>query len=269
MQSNAAVDEYRLLQRRIGTTRTVIVTPAAYVTDNRVTLDGIQQLGAANTRGVAVVHPTVTDAELKTMADGGIRGIRFTVFDPAPPPFDRHDRAAGKRVADLGWHVQIHMRGDQIVENADLLQRLPTQVVFDHMGRLPQPAPLEHGAYKIIRAHARQGPNLDEAVRRLHGHEKRRARLCGQESVAQAYLKAAPERMVWGSDWPHPTEREKPNDATLFDLLTEWAPDAAHAPAHPGDQSGGAVRVRQDCGLITLARCRRPSPASPSSRPRS
>src|SRR5438552_4585749 len=82
MQENAAVVQYRLLQQRIGTTRTVIVTPAAYVTDNRVTLDGIAQLGRANTRGVAVVHPSVTDAELKTLADGGIRGIRFTVFDP-------------------------------------------------------------------------------------------------------------------------------------------------------------------------------------------
>src|SRR5207248_6554591 len=74
MQNDAAVAQYRLLQKRNGTTRSVIVTPAAYVTDNRVTLDGIEQLGATNTRGVAVVHPTVTDAELKTLADGGIRG---------------------------------------------------------------------------------------------------------------------------------------------------------------------------------------------------
>src|ERR1700748_3103163 len=79
MQANAAVPQYRLLQQLLGTTRTVIVTPAAYVTDNRVTLDGIEQLGRDRTRGVAVVHPTVTDAELKTLNDGGIRGIRFTV----------------------------------------------------------------------------------------------------------------------------------------------------------------------------------------------
>src|ERR1700704_4369328 len=153
MQSNASVADYRLLQNRNGTTRTVIVTPAAYVTDNRVTLDGIQQLGPASTRGVAVVHPTVTDAELKTLNDGGIRGIRFTVFDPASAAvsIDMIEPLA-RRVADLGWHLQIHMRGDQIVENADLLPRLPTQLVFDHMGRLPQPDPLGHSAYKIIRA---------------------------------------------------------------------------------------------------------------------
>src|SRR5215208_902388 len=152
MQSDAAVAQYRLLQQRIGTTRTVIVTPAAYVTDNRVTLDGIAQLGAANTRGVAVVHPGVTDAELKILADGGVRGIRFTVFDPrsAAVSIDMIEPLA-KRVADLGWHVQIHMRGDQIVENAALLEGLPTPVVFDHLGRLPQPEPLEHAAFGVIR----------------------------------------------------------------------------------------------------------------------
>ena len=85
MQSDAAVAQYRLLQQRIGTTRTVIVTPAAYVTDNRVTLDGIAAARRANTRGVAVVHPAVTDAELKALDAGGIRGIRFTVFDPKSP----------------------------------------------------------------------------------------------------------------------------------------------------------------------------------------
>src|ERR1043165_3339363 len=74
MQENAAAGQYRLLQKRDGTTRAGIVRPAAYVTDNRVTLDGIEQLGRADTRGVAVVHPTVTDAELKALADGRLRG---------------------------------------------------------------------------------------------------------------------------------------------------------------------------------------------------
>src|SRR5262249_58789584 len=77
MQANAAVADYRLLQRRNGTSRVVIVTPAVYATDNRVTLDAIAQLGTS-ARGVAVVHPDVSDAELKALDQGGIRGIRFT-----------------------------------------------------------------------------------------------------------------------------------------------------------------------------------------------
>ena len=230
MQSNATVADYRLLQKRNGTTRTVIVTPAAYVTDNRVTLDGIQQLGAANTRGVAVLHPTVTDTELKTLADGGIKGIRFTVFDPrsAAVSIDMIEPLA-KRVADLGWHVQIHMRGDQIVENGDMLQRLPTQIVFDHMGRLPQPAPLDHPAYRIIRAMLDNGRTWMKLSGAYMDTKVGAPTYSDKLAVAQAYLAAAPERMVWGSDWPHPTEKpdDKPNDAALFDLLSEWAPDAA------------------------------------------
>jgi predicted TIM-barrel fold metal-dependent hydrolase len=228
MQSNAAVADYRLLQKRSGTTRTVIVTPAAYVTDNRVTLDGIAQLGAASTRGVAVLHPSVTDAELKALADGGIRGIRFTVFDPksAAVSIDMIAPLA-KRVADLGWHVQIHMRADQIGENAALLEGLPTQVVFDHMGRLPQPAPLDHPAYAVIRRMLDKGRTWMKLSGAYMDTQAGAPTYADKLAVAQAYLEAAPERMVWGSDWPHPTEKEKPNDATLFDLLTEWAPDAA------------------------------------------
>src|SRR5256714_2933200 len=230
MQNDAAVAQYRLLQKRNGTTRTVIVTPAAYVTDNRVTLDGIEQLGRINARDVAVVHPSVTDAELKALAEGGIRGIRFTVFDPrsAAVSIDMIEPLS-KRVADLGWHIQIHMRADQIVENAALLEGLPTQVVFDHLGRLPQPAPLEHQAFAIIRRMLDKGRTWVKLSRAYIDTNVRAPTYADKTAVAQAYIKTAPERVVWGSDWPHPTEKpeHKPNDATLFDLLTEWAPDEA------------------------------------------
>jgi D-galactarolactone isomerase len=105
---NARVAEYRLLQQRIGTTRDVVVTPAAYGTDNRVTLDAIAQFGA-NARGVAVIHPTITDAELDALARGGIRGIRFAMS--ANPngntPVTTLDmiEPLSKRVNSLGWHV--------------------------------------------------------------------------------------------------------------------------------------------------------------------
>ena len=230
MQENAAVAQYRLLQQRLGTTRTVIVTPAAYVTDNRVTLDGIAQLGAANTRGVAVLHPDVTDTELRTLDAGGVCGIRFTVFDPrsAAVSIDMIAPLA-KRVADLGWHIQIHMRADQIVENAALLEGLPTQVVFDHLGRLPQPAPLEHAAFGIIRRMMDKGKAWMKLSGAYMDTNFGAPTYADKVAVAQAFIKVAPERVVWGSDWPHPTEKpeQKPNDATLFDLLADWAGDAA------------------------------------------
>lgn len=230
MQENAAVAQYRLLQQRLGTTRTVIVTPAAYVTDNRVTLDAIEQLGRDRTRGVAVVHPTVTDAELKVLHEGGTRGIRFTVFDPRSAAVSVDMIAPlAKRVVDFGWHIQIHMRADQIVENAALLEALPTQVVFDHMGRLPQPNPLAHPAFAIIRRMIDKGSTWVKLSGAYMDTNASPPGYADKTAVAQAYLEAAPERMVWGSDWPHPTEKpeHKPNDAMLFDLLTQWAPDAA------------------------------------------
>src|SRR5580704_3351400 len=80
-QHNARVAEYRMLQRRIGTTRDIVVTPGPYVTDNRVTLDAIKQFGP-NARGVAVVNLRITDGELKILDAGGVRGIRFSLADP-------------------------------------------------------------------------------------------------------------------------------------------------------------------------------------------
>ena len=225
--SNATVQHYRLLQKRVGFTRVVIVTPRNYAVDNSVTVDAIKQLGA-NARGVAVVRPTVTDAELKGLDDAGIRGLRFTVGLPqtAVVTIEMIEPLA-KRIADLGWHVQIHMRADQIAENASLLEGLPTQIVFDHMGRMPQPAPLEHAAFGIIRRMMDKGKTWMKLSGAYMDTDAGAPRYADKLAVAQAYIKAAPERVVWGSDWPHPTEQDKPNDATLFDLLTEWAPDAA------------------------------------------
>src|SRR5262245_59632438 len=128
--SNATVADYRLLQKRIGTTRVVIVQPRNYATDNRVTLDAIAQL-APNARGVAVVTPAVTDAELKAMNAAGIRGIRFSLADPnsravAPDMVE----PLAKRVADLGWHVQFNVEGEMIDQMESILRRLPTIMVF-------------------------------------------------------------------------------------------------------------------------------------------
>ena len=226
MQANASVDDYRRLQERIGTQRTVIVQPAAYGTDNRVTLDGIMRLG--NARGVAVVHPEISDTELKAMHEGGVRGIRFTVFDPATAvtKIDMIEPLA-KRMADIGWHVQIHMRGDQIVANADMLRRLPCTIVIDHMGRVPFPDGTGHAAFKIVCDLINRGSTWLKLSGAYQDTKVGPPTYADATALAQAYVKAAPERMVWGSDWPHPTERDKPDDALLFDLLSAWAPDAA------------------------------------------
>jgi D-galactarolactone isomerase len=228
MQANAAVPDYRLLQRRIGTTRTVVVSPAAYGTDNRVTLDAIAEFG--NARGVAVVHPSITDAELKAFAAGGIRGIRFTQADPvsATTTFDMIEPLAN-RVAEFGWHVQIHMRADQISNAASLWARLPCPIVFDHLGRLPQPAGVDDPAFKVMCALLDKGRTWVKISGAYLNSKIGPPTYADATKVAQAFVAAAPERMVWGSDWPHPnlSVTQKPDDAVLFDLLSEWAPNDA------------------------------------------
>src|SRR4051794_18372707 len=123
--TRAAVPQYRMLQNRIGTARAIVVTPRNYGVDNRATIDAITQFGP-DARGVAVLHPTVTDAELKTLQDGGIRGIRFSLGDPATAVVTPGMiEPLAKRVAALGWHIQFNMGGEQIVELAAILRRLP------------------------------------------------------------------------------------------------------------------------------------------------
>ena len=166
---DATVDAYRLFQKRIGTTRNVVVTPSTYGTDNSVTLDAMAKLGAT-ARGVAVVDTSVTDAELNRLNDLGIRGIRFNLVQSGATTIDMLEPLS-KRVNDLGWHVQIHMLGDHIVENADLLQRLPSPIVFDHLARIPQPASVDHPAFALVLKLLDQRPDLGETLRRLPGHQ--------------------------------------------------------------------------------------------------
>ena len=115
---DATVDDYRLLQKRIGATRNVVVTPSTYGTDNSCTLDAIARLGPT-AHGVAVVDTSVEDAELKRLDGLGMRGIRFNLVQSGATTIDMLEPLS-KRVNDLGWHVQIHMLGDQIVEVAEL-----------------------------------------------------------------------------------------------------------------------------------------------------
>jgi D-galactarolactone isomerase len=224
---DATVDDYRRLQQRLGTTRNVVVTPSTYGTDNACTLDAMAKLDAS-ARGVAVIDTSVTDAELKRLNDLGVRGIRFNLVQSGATTIDMLEPLS-KRVNDLGWHVQIHMLAGAIVENADLFRRLPSPIVFDHMGRIPQPAGVGHPAFTLVLKmldHGRTWMKLSGAYMETKVEPPSFADV---SKVAQAYVKAAPERMVWASDWPHPTERadSKPDDAVLFDLQADWAPDEA------------------------------------------
>ena len=230
MVDDATVEDYRLIQQRIGTQRTVIVQPRVHGTDNSVTLAAIGLLGSARTRGIAVVRPDVTDEELARLHQGGIRGIRFTLYTSANAPTDfGMVEVLAHRIHALGWHVQLHWNAAQIVEHAALLQRLPCPIVFDHLARLPLPQGLAHPAYGVVaglRENGRTWVKLSGAY--LDSQAGAEGGYADLDAIAQAWVRDAPDRVVWGSDWPHSTEtKAKPDDAQLFDLLARWVPDEA------------------------------------------
>ena len=227
--TDASVTQYRMLQQRLGTARVIVVQPAAYGIDNAVTVDAVAQLGIDNARGIAVLHPTVTDTELVALDKGGIRGLRFTLHEPrtAVTSVDMIEPLA-HRVGRLGWHVQLHLRGEQIVEMADLIDRLPGTIVFDHMGRMPQPQGTRHPALAIVKREIDKGRAWVKLSGPYLDTQTGAPRYADVKAVARELAKHAPERCVWGSDWPHPTEpTDKPDDAVLLDLLQEWALDEA------------------------------------------
>lgn len=216
---------YRLLQKRIGTTRAVPVQPKYHRTDPTCLLDALRQLGA-NGRGIGVLHPDVTDAELKRLHEGGVRGLRFSVWNPADTvtTVDMIEPLA-KRIAGFGWNVQLHMLGDQIVAASALLNRLPCQIVFDHMGRLPPKQGPDHPGFKVIADLMQKGKAWVKLAGAYLNTEIGGPEYPDATRIAQAFVRVAPERLVWGSDWPHVTEKHMPDDAVLFDLLGVWAGD--------------------------------------------
>lgn len=221
--ADATVADYRLLEKRLGIARNVTIQPSTYGTDNRLMLDALRQFGRASGRGIAVVDESVSETELRQMDAAGVRGIRFNLLQPGVPPLDTIGPLA-KRIARFGWHVEVNASPAQIKANQGIWNRIPVNVVFDHLAHIPAPAPAQP-AFGTIGKLLQQG----KAWVKLSGAYMYKKigppTYADAGTVVRAYVKEAPERLVWGTDWPHPTEKKKPDDALLFDLLAEWVPE--------------------------------------------
>jgi D-galactarolactone isomerase len=154
--ADAVVADYRMLQRRIGTTRNVVVQPSTYGVDNRCLLDALSQFGLATTRGVAVVNTQVSDAELKRMEAAGVCGIRFNLA-PAGATTVEMIEPLSRRVEPLGWHIQVNMPPEDISANKDRWNRVPCPIVFDHLAHIPRPFSASDPAYTVVTICFRKG----------------------------------------------------------------------------------------------------------------
>lgn len=224
---NALPEDYRALQARTGTTRGVVIQPSLYGTDNRPTLEGMAALGP-NFRGVAVVNTDVTDAELQRLHGLGIRGIRFNLAQAGATTLAMLEPLS-RRVDALGWHCQVNMDGDKIVAAADTFLGIKGRLVFDHLAHCPEPQGVNSDTFKLIRRMMDQGNTWVKLSGAYADTKAGPPGYTDSSTVATAFAAAMPSRVVWGSDWPHPTEKldNKPDDAVLFDLLGQWVPDEA------------------------------------------
>ena len=218
---NATVDQYRLVQKRLGVRRNVVVTPSTYGTDNRCTLDALKRFGA-NARGVAVVDTSVTDAELRTLNSGGIRAIRFNLSYPGATTLEMLAPLAA-RISDLGWHIELVVQGARLPELEKHLGALPCPLVIDHIAHVPEPGGLSSDAFRTAARLVEKrntwitlsGPYVDSKTGAPAYEDV--------APVAKAFIAMAPERLLWGSDWPHPTEKShRPDDALLLDVIANW-----------------------------------------------
>lgn len=221
---DAPVAAYRQLQQRLGSTRTVVVTPSTYGTDNACTLDALRQLGDS-ARGVAVVDQDVSDAQLASLDAQGVRGLRVNFVSPQSWGTTTQQMLVtlAHKLAGSVWHIQLFAHPDQIVALAPVLQALPVPLVIDHMGRIDPAEATSAPAYRVLRALLDGGNawlKLSGAYMRSTVHGPTYADTL---PLGRALVQAAPERLVWGSDWPHTTEvAGTVNDADLVDLLQHW-----------------------------------------------
>ena len=213
------------LHSLLGLQRAVIVHASCHGPDMRATLDGIARSGGAY-RGTAIIDESYTDKDFDRMHQGGIRGVRFNfVKHLGGRPDMNFFRKTVEKLKFFGWHLILHLDAADLVEFKDLFMQIPVPMVIDHMGRVKAADGLDQQPFRILLQSQKNIPNFWVKV-------------CGAERVssmgppftdavpfARALIEAAPDRILWGTDWPHPNVgKHMPNDGDLVDLFPLMAP---------------------------------------------
>lgn len=220
---DAPKESLAALHDLLGVGRAVIVQASCHGTDNRAMLDAIAA-APERRRGVAIVDAGFTDEDFDGLHGGGVRGVRFNFvrhLGGAPDMRVFHDVVG--RIGRLGWHVVLHLDARDIPDLAGMIRALPVPFVIDHMGRVDSAAGLDQPAFRTL---------LD-----LAGSESCWVKVCGAERIspppydraipfARALVEAVPDRVLWGTDFPHPNLDHVADEADLVDLVPAIAPSA-------------------------------------------
>ena len=229
------------LQRFLGFGRVVIVQPSNYGSDNAATLQGVKFLGLTRARAVIVIDDTTTAAELDAYAMAGARGVRLNLalarqVDPAEITHKLF--ATAKQIEGRGWHIQVVAKADVLGALKDTLAALPVPVVIDHFGYAPAALGLSQPGFGAIVDLVRRGTCYVK-ISGAYRNSTQAPHFADVKPFAQALIGANPDRILWGSDWPHPdghAENIRPMDITpnleiddgaVLNQLVLWAPDSA------------------------------------------
>lgn len=222
---DAGVDDLAALHAKLGLSRAVLVQASCHGTDNRAMIDALRR-GEGRYAGVAMIDDDTSDEELDQLHDVGVRGARFNFVHHlgGAPDLDHFWRQLD-RIAPWEWHVVLHLDAVDLPRYRDLITQIPRPVIIDHLARVDASAGLDQPPFQALlelleddrfwvkisgaeRLTADGAPPYDDVV-----------------PYAQAVIDAAPDRVLWGTDWPHPNVRHMPDDGDLVDLLTSVAPD--------------------------------------------
>ena len=224
--SDAPKETLFALRDFLGFERNVIVQGTCHGTDNRALVDALRS-SAGRARGVASLTREVTDAQVAELHEAGVRGVRFNfvkrLVDVTPP---EDLLAIALRIAPFGWHVVVYFEAADLPELEPFFASLPTRVVVDHMGRPDVRQPVD-------------GPEFERFVRFMQAHGNVWSKVSGAERLsvngppsyadfapfARRIVQEFPDRVLWGTDWPHPNMKSHmPDDGDLVDLLPCIAP---------------------------------------------
>ncbi len=223
---DAGKDQLFALRDFLGFDRQVVVQATCHGADNSAMVDALRS-SDGRARGVATVRPTVTDDELRDLDEAGVRGVRFNfvkrLVDPKP---DAYYRGIVERIAPLGWHVVVYFEAADLADRWDLFTTMGVPVVVDHMGRPDVTQPVDGPAFGQFLRFMDSGPDVWSKVScpdRLSVEGP--PAYSDVRPFARRVVEQYPDRVLWGTDWPHPNMKgHMPDDGLLVDVIPHIAP---------------------------------------------
>jgi predicted TIM-barrel fold metal-dependent hydrolase len=225
---DAPIASFLHLLDTLGMERGVIVHGSAHGSDNSVTLHGISQ-APDRLRGIAVIAPGTPDSDLEAMAEGGIRGLRLSTMLKGAIGTD-HLESMADRIKHLNWHIVIHVgEVEEIAELEPRLRKLPVDVVIDHLGRVRGGQGVDNPGFQALLRLLRETDTCWTKISSWYRLSDQGAPYDDMTPLAEALISARTDRIIWGSNWPHPIlwDYPMPNDGDLLDQFMGWAGDEA------------------------------------------